>query len=260
MYDPPTRQRSARIGSSSQFFVKLGIVNKTLKNAKVKRGIKVLLIIVGVLVAIQVIALSWLATSVGRYETFWNDKAKQAGEITYLALGDSAAQGIGATSPMRGYVGLIAKDIEKKTGKTVQVVNISKTGAKMEDYLKEQAPLVKTLKPDYVTIEIGANDIAKYNAADFRAKFKQVLKTLPENSYVANMPLFNSRPGSTQNAKDASKIIKDELRNYPKLIFVDLQTVTQQNQSIFGFAPDLFHPNDLSYKNWAKAFLDKIRS
>ena len=237
----------------------LKAVNKTLKNAKVKRGIRVLLIIVGVLVTLQVIALAWLATSVGRYETFWNDKAKESGEITYLALGDSAAQGIGATSPMRGYVGLISKDISKKTGKTVRIVNVSKTGAKMDDYLKDQVPTVKNLKADYVTIEIGANDIANYDAADFRAKFKQVLKTLPDSSYVSNMPLFNSRPGSTQNAKDASKIVEQELRNYPKLTFIDLQKVTKNNQSIFGFAPDLFHPNDLSYKNWATAFLDKMR-
>ncbi len=236
----------------------LKLVNKIIKNLNVKRGAKMLLIIVGILVVLEIIALAWLATSVGRYETFWNEKAKESGEITYLALGDSAAQGIGATSPMRGYVGLIAKDLEKKTGKTVRIVNVSKTGAKMGDYLKDQAPIVKKLKPDYVTIEIGANDIAKYNAGDFRAKYKQVLKTLPDGSYVSNMPLFNSRPGSTQNAKDASKIVEEELRDYPKLTFVDLQTVTQNNQSIFGFAPDLFHPNDFSYKNWAKAFLDKM--
>ncbi|MBC7746618.1 hypothetical protein H7Y40_01395, partial [Pedobacter sp.] len=66
------------------------------------------------------------------------------------------------------------------------------------------------------------------------------------------------RPGSTENAKQASKIIEDELRKYPKLRFVDLQAETQQHQSIFGFAPDLFHPNNSSYKNWANAFLKEI--
>ena len=135
---------------------------------------------------------------------------------------------------------------------------MSKTGAKMDDYLKEQAPVIETLKPDIITIEIGANDIANFDATGFRAKFKKVLETLPGGSYVSNMPLFNSRPGSTENAKQASKIIEEELRAYPNLIFVDLETETQQNQSVFGFAPDLFHPNNLSYKNWANAFLKKI--
>ena len=53
-------------------------------------------------------------------------------------------------------------------------------------------------------------------------------------------------------------IIKKELADYPDLNFVDLQKETSENQSIFGFAPDLFHPNNLSYKNWANAFWQKI--
>jgi acyl-CoA thioesterase-1 len=218
----------------------------------------VILIVIGALIVIELIALLWLATSVNRYSDFWDRKANEDGDITYLALGDSAAQGIGATNPLKGYVGLIAKNIEDKSGKSVRIVNISKTGAKMDDYLKEQAPKIASIEANIITIEIGANDIANYNADDFRAKFKQVAATLPSGSYVSNMPLFNSRPGSTENAKQASAIIREELKTYPQLIFVDLQTETEQHQSILGFAPDLFHPNDISYKNWANAFLKKM--
>lgn len=233
-------------------------MKKTQNKFRLGRGITVLFIIIGVIVVLEIIALLWLVTSVDRYSSFWTEKANKGGDITYLALGDSAAQGIGASSPMRGYVGLIAKDVEKESGKSVRIVNLSKTGAKMDDYLKDQAPLVATIEADLVTIEIGANDIRNFNAIEYRAKFKEVLKTLPEGSYVSNMPLFNSRPSSTKNAKLASQIIAEELKKYPKLIFVDLQTETEQNQSIFGFAPDLFHPNNVSYKNWANAFLKKM--
>lgn len=204
-------------------------------------------------------ALAWLAGSVSRYRNFWITKAKSDGEITYLALGDSTAQGIGASNPMKGYVGLITKDIEKRTGKSVRIINISKTGATLNDFLKYQAPIIKTLSPDIVTIEIGANDIAGFDATKFRSLYKKVLKTLPEGSYVSNMPLFNSRPGSRDKAVQASQIIEKEIPKFPDLNFVDLQTETRLHQSIFGFAPDLFHPNDLSYKNWANAFLKKIR-
>lgn len=215
-------------------------------------------VIVGVIVVFEVMALLWLASSVGGYNSFWAAKANQQGEITYLALGDSAAQGIGATSPMRGYVGLIAQDIQDSTGKSVKVVNLSKTGATIDDYLRDQAPQIATIQSDVVTIEIGANDVAQFDALEFRDKFRKVLKTLPDGSYVSNMPLFNSRPSSTPKAKQASMIVEEELRNYPQLLFVDLQQETEQNQSIFGFAPDLFHPNNLSYKNWANAFLKHI--
>ena len=217
-----------------------------------------LLIIIGAFILIEVVALLWLAFSVNRYHDFWAAKANETGEITYLALGDSAAQGIGATNPMKGYVGLIANNIEGKSGKSVRIVNISKTGAKFDDYLKEQAPVIATLKPDIITIQIGANDIKLFNADEYRAKFKKVLKTLPDGTFVSNMPLFNSRPGSTAGGKQGSEIIQEELRNYPNLHFVDLQQETAEHQSVFGFAPDLFHPNNISYKNWANAFLKEI--
>ncbi len=236
------------------------LVKDALEKSRAKRGMKMFLIIVGILVIVEILALLWLLSSVSRYAEFWSEKAKQNGEITYLALGDSAAQGIGASSPMKGYVGLITKEIENKSGKTIRVVNLSKTGAKMEDYLNEQAPKIEKYNPDLVTIEIGANDVANFVSTDYRDKFRKVLETLPDGSFVANMPLFNSRPSSTPKAKEASMIIEDELRNYPKLNFVDLQTETQQNQRIFGFAPDLFHPNNLSYKNWANAFWIKINN
>ena len=112
---------------------------------------------------------------------------------------------------------------------------------------------------DIITIEIGANDVANYDAKSFRENFKIVMATLPEGAFVSNMPLFNSRPGSTQNAKHASKIVEEGLKSRPDLIFVDLQKQTEENQSIFGFAPDLFHPNNLSYRNWADAFWAKIK-
>ena len=217
-----------------------------------------LLIIIGAFILIEVVALLWLAFSVNRYHDFWAAKANETGEITYLALGDSAAQGIGATNPMKGYVGLIANNIEGKSGKSVRIVNISKTGAKFDDYLKEQAPVIATLKPNIITIQIGANDIKLFNADEYRAKFKEVLKTLPDGTFVSNMPLFNSRPGSTAGGKQGSEIIQEELRNYPNLHFVDLQQETAEHQSVFGFAPDLFHPNNISYKNWANAFLKEI--
>ncbi len=217
-----------------------------------------ILIVLGILIALELLGLLWLLLTVSSYKEFWVKKATEPGEITYLALGDSAAQGIGATSATRGYVGIIASRIEAGAQKSVKVVNLSKTGAKMQDYLNEQAPQISNIKADIVTIEIGANDISVFDPETFRSDFKKVLLTLPDGAYVSNMPLFNSRPASTPKAKAASVIIKEELRAYPKLIFVDLEKQTSENQSIFGFAPDLFHPNDLSYKNWADAFWIQI--
>jgi lysophospholipase L1-like esterase len=230
-----------------------------MKRPKRKKVFMGVIVVIGALVLVEILALIWLYLSVARFEKFWVEKAKQPGEITYLALGDSAAQGIGASSPMKGYVGLITNRLEAETGKSVRVVNLGVTGAKLDDYLHDQAPQVKNYQPDYVTIEIGANDVGKYNEDEFRTKFKKVLDTLPKGTYVANMPLFNSRPGSTESGKRASKVIEQELKENGKMNFVNLEKETSENQSIFGFAPDLFHPNNLSYKNWANAFWQEIQ-
>ena len=229
---------------------------------KHKGGKRVTIRIVIVLVLLVVIgeigALLWLQGSVARYQKFWENKAQETGEITYVALGDSAAQGIGASSPMRGYVGLITKSLEQKTDKKVRVINLSVSGATARDCLDKQIPELKNYKPDLVTIEIGANDVKGHDLQKFESDFSELLPLLPKNTYVSNMPLFNSRPSSTQGAKEQSKIIERLVSKNKNLNFVDLQTQTTQHQSIFGFAPDLFHPNNLSYKNWADAFWNEI--
>lgn len=216
------------------------------------------LIIVGVLVLIEIVAVISLIVSIPRYKAFWVERAEMPGEITYLALGDSAAQGIGATSPMRGYVGLIAEQLQKKTGKSVKIINLSVSGATVRDCLNDQVPKIKNIKADYVTVEIGANDVKLMDPDGFKKDFVELLPLLPKGTYVSNMPLFNSRPKSTQPAKELSKIIEGLVAQDKRLRLVDLQTQTSEHQSIFGFAPDLFHPNNLSYKNWFQAFWNEI--
>ncbi len=219
---------------------------------------KIALITFAVLAVVELMSLAWLASTVSTYRRYWLRKAQQPGEFTYVALGDSAAQGVGATSPMRGYVGLLSKRIQAKTGKTVRIVNLSVSGATVADCLAKQIPQLKDIKPDLVTIECGANDVKRGRPDEFRKQFAELLTHLPAGTYVSNMPLFNSRPGSTQTAKEHSDIIAGELAKYPDLTLVDLQKQTSEHQSIFGFAPDGFHPNNLSYKNWDQAFWDQI--
>jgi len=233
-------------------------VEKSKKTAPRRKKMKFVLLFILAVVVIEVIALVWLYFSIGRYKNFWQQKANQPGEITYLAIGDSAAQGIGATSPMRGYVGLIAKRLEAKTGKKVNIINLSVTGAKISDVQRDQIPKIKGIKADIVTIEVGANDIRTFKEDQFKKEFSQLLTSLPDQTYVSDMPLFNSRPSSTMPAKEASIIIRELVAKDIDLNFVALQKQTEENQSIFGFAPDLFHPNNLSYKNWADAFWEKI--
>ncbi len=79
------------------------------------------------------LAVFELYTQVGRYRDFWLHQNKTAvvkDHLVYVALGDSTAQGIGATQPQKGYVGLVARGIESKYHQKVTTINLSKSGAK----------------------------------------------------------------------------------------------------------------------------------
>ena len=215
------------------------------------------------LIIITGIRIGLLLRSVSSYRSYWHkDAAKTPApdSLTYIALGDSTAQGIGASSPRRGYVGLVAEFITKQTGRPVRVINISVSGAKVANAINKQLPQLATLpKADYITIEIGANDIAKLDEVVFRTQFEDLLKKLPSGVYVANIPSFKGgkKANLDSSAFAASQIIGQRVTERTDLHLVKLYETTS-NQGILDFAVDLFHPSNRGYKNWARAFTDAI--
>lgn len=59
----------------------------------------------------------------------WRAHARQEGALLHVAIGASAAQGIGASAPNHSYVGLIAERMRELTGQGLHVVNLSASGA-----------------------------------------------------------------------------------------------------------------------------------
>ena len=218
---------------------------------------KILLIITAViilLIILEVVALLHEKASVDSFATYWTQKNKTAsGTFTYVALGDSTAQGIGAGKPTDSYVGLLAERVAKQTGKKVRFINLSVTGAKISDVLNKQLAEMAQYKPDLVTIEIGANDLANYNPSQFSAEFKQLARLLPKGSYVSDMPYFGGRIRKNDQALAASVFIRKEVQAN-NLHLVSLQQLTRQRQSIRNYAVDLFHPSSTGYVNWADAY------
>jgi len=92
------------------------------------------------------VKLVLLAQSVDGYRTYWAGPRGEPGGLVYVALGDSAAQGIGASHPERGYVGLLAERIREQTGRPVQVVNLSRSGATVRDLLDTQLSPLRELR------------------------------------------------------------------------------------------------------------------
>lgn len=219
--------------------------------------LKKFLIIVAIalcaLIVFEGIGLYQLASSKGRYATYWKHRATMPGDFIYLALGDSAAQGLGASKAERGYVGLLAGQLELQTGQHIRVINLSVSGATLQDVLNNQLPQVKNYLPELITVEIGANDMPNYNAKRFREQYTQIAKSLPPGSVVATVPYFGTLQKRNPNAVNANQIIIELARAY-HFSLVDLYSLLEQRQSPTIYAADLFHPNDRGYRIWYEAF------
>ena len=93
-----------------------------------------------------------------------NLAALQSGRPLLVALGDSLAQGIGASSIDHGYVGRLATEFANE----VAVVNLSRSGAKIPDVLDRQLRILGDLRlrdlgiePVAITCTVGNNDLLR---------------------------------------------------------------------------------------------------
>jgi len=186
---------------------------------------------------------------------WWREQHAREGELLYVAIGDSAAQGIGASRPNRSYVGQLAGRLHDETGRTVRVLNLAVSGATVGHALSDQLPRLRKLDPDILTVSIGANDVADWDAARFEREYGELLDLLPPHAIVADLPSFYVLPGRHAVAQ-ANRIIR-RLAATRGLPIVELHSRTHR-QGGWGmmtqFAGDLFHPNDRGYRVWADAF------
>jgi lysophospholipase L1-like esterase len=209
-----------------------------------------------------------LYSQVGRYQAYWNRQNEQPpikNELVYVALGDSTAQGIGASKPQKGYVGLVAAELAKQSGRPVRTMNFSKSGAKLSDALERQVPLLQkcNIPSDaIITIEIGANDMGNFNAAHFESQMDELMGKLPARTAISDIPYFGgSRNKKLEpNVADAN-VIMERLAKKHGFELVALHERMKNNSSLKTLALDGFHPSSYAYKsNWATAFLDHISS
>jgi lysophospholipase L1-like esterase len=186
---------------------------------------------------------------------WWRDQRVRGGDLLYIAIGDSAAQGIGASRPSRSYVGQLARRLRDQTDRSVRVVNLAVSGATVGLALRDQVPHLRKLEADILTVSIGANDVADWDSARFEREYRELLAALPDHAIIADLPSFYVLPGRRAVA-EGNRIIR-RLAAERGLRVVDLHARTHR-QGGWGmttqFAGDLFHPNDRGYKVWADAF------
>lgn len=218
-----------------------------------------------VIVIIEITLLLILLSQGNRYAKYWITRTQapaQPRELLYVALGDSVGVGMGASSPEKGYVSLIAKSLEQKTGRPVRVINLGRSAAKISDGIDKQLPVLKTYEPDIITVELGSNDIAQgLDENKFRRDMENLMGGLPEHAIVADLPYFGGgiKRGVEKDVPKANQIIR-ELANKKGLTVAPLHEITKTNDNLLIYAADYFHPNNRGHLNWFQAFWNELNS
>lgn len=177
-----------------------------------------------------------------------NREAVAASGPLWVVLGDSMAQGIGASAYDRGWVGQLAETLPDH-----RLVNLSFYGGRVSDLVDRQIPAMESLgaSPDLVTVIIGSNDvISRRLRQGLPGALKGLLQRLPAGTVMGN------QPGGSPMAVEFNRQVDREVATGRLRLaeFRDPRTRSWKGK----LSPDRFHPNDLGYAGMAEIMAEAI--
>ena len=203
-----------------------------------------------------------LTNRIPAHHVYWGERGRADPEsVLYVALGDSAALGLGASQPERGYVGIVAKEIARITGKRVRVRNLAIDGATTAVVLSDELHRLPKAPALVCTIDVGANDVWTFDPVRFRDELDRICAALPPGAIVADLPSFSPVPVNRRVGR-ANRIVHEVVAAHG-LTLAPLHEVTRRGGPVIAIrnaAGDLFHPNDRGHVVWAGAFLPAVRA
>ncbi|MDO8577165.1 MAG: SGNH/GDSL hydrolase family protein [Candidatus Daviesbacteria bacterium] len=197
------------------------------------------------------------------------DKNSQ-GVINYVAVGDSYTIGLGVSEGSRWPN--IMTDHLKQQGININLTaNPAVSGYTVRDAILE-LPVVKKIRPDFVTVLIGANDnFSQKEVKEFQQEYKELLDKLhptlenPKNIVLITIPDYSKSPGSrglqTQNIskliEEYNQVIKDEAIKRG-LKVADIYPVSQSMIDNDDYISDGLHPSAKGYEKWERVIFPVV--
>lgn len=199
-------------------------------------------------------------------------KGEKHPTIIYLSLGDSTAAGWGAHDATQTFTFKIASSLARR-GFRVHVVNVAVGGATLRDVIENQMPKLQAVRPDLVTISIGANDATRgTNLIEYSNDLKTLQNALQQST--ARQVLWANTPDMTQTPAPPtlfSQMFGVRARRQNALLektiadtIIDIINLHDDGKLIYArdaelYASDLFHPSAKGYAVWSKLFIEKLR-
>jgi len=194
-------------------------------------------------------------------------------EIRYVALGDSYTAGTGA-SPEESWPVILTERLKADGWNIKLIANLARSAGTTQNVIDQQLPVYKTLKPNFATVLIGANDLIQgVSPAQFRRHLSlllgEMVNVLPNDGQllVVTIPDFFITPAGAQfsmvidvvqGIRKFNAIIKEEAERR-NLALVDIFPVSQQmGQDASLIGADGLHPSAKAYASWAELIAKKV--
>ena len=191
--------------------------------------------------------------------------------VTYVALGDSTAVGIGAGTG-GGYPARLAERLRRE-GHAVGLVNLGQSGARLRDVVTGQLRRAVASEPTLVTLGVGTNDVWRGTPVeDFAAELERAavrLKAAGAPVLVVNVadmalaPVAQLVPPALYAGRiEPFNAAMAEVSRRHGFHLVDLYAASRE---LLGGNPDFFcgdgfHPSERGYEAWAELMLPQARA
>lgn len=182
------------------------------------------------------------------------------GEVRYLAMGDSISQGIGTNDFETDSFPYKLAEKWRARGCKVELKNLGVAGYTAQDLIANQNPEIAPFKPTFISIQVGANDIANSVTADkYRTNVKLVLDAAKRSGarvIVLGQNEWWRSPegpsyGGTAEKRDAFDAILFEETKAKGAELVDLRLLYRQHADKQLWATDGIHPTAPAYAEMA---------
>ncbi len=187
------------------------------------------------------------------YAEEWKAEAHAAIESdlpVFVALGDSLAQGVGASTRSLSYVNLVRQGLEERGIPEFAVLNLSRSGARIHDVLETQLPALEAANVDVFggVCTVGSNDLVRSSRLrQTRRRFTELLVALPDPITMVTIP-----DSKSMTAKSMNKHIRRQAELLDRPLIDVAAALTSWRGMVAG---DGFHPNDRGYQLWADTIL-----
>ena len=191
--------------------------------------------------------------------------------IKYISIGDSYTIGNGV-SPFGRWPNVLVKNLNQQGIEINLIANPAISGFTVRDAIRLELPAVAQLKPDFVTVLIGANDSFSGNPAsayqndliELLDKLQPIL-TNPKNIVLITIPDYTRSPaGLPYQAGNQSAIIEQynqvikEQAAQRGLMVADIFPVSQTMISAEDYIDDGLHPSAQGYAKWEKVIFPVV--